>query len=98
MAEATHVGTDVSRWEQFTDWLQRLIKTDATARDLDFVVLGEIAGSATDSRRRQLIGRGIVSVYLALVIVNFIYMLPILAGLPITQTEWNHQLWLPSWR
>ena len=62
------------------------------------LVLGEIAGSATDSRRRQLIGRGIVSVYLALVIVNFIYMLPILAGLPITQTEWNHQLWLPSWR
>lgn len=62
------------------------------------LVLGEIAGKATDSRQRQLIGRGIVSVYLALVIVNFIYMLPILAGLPITQTEWNHQLWLPSWR
>ena len=62
------------------------------------IVLGEIAGKATDSRRRRLLGRGIVSVYLALVIVNFIYMLPILAGLPITQTEWNHQLWLPSWR
>ncbi|MCT2273454.1 dolichyl-phosphate-mannose--protein mannosyltransferase [Dietzia cinnamea] len=62
------------------------------------LVLGEIAGKATDSRRRQLIGRGIVSVYLALVIVNFIYLLPILAGLPITHTEWNQQLWLPSWR
>lgn len=33
-----------------TDWLQRLIETDATARDLDFVVLGEVAGVAYDSR------------------------------------------------
>lgn len=33
-----------------TDWLQRLIETDATARDLDFVVLGEVAGVAFDSR------------------------------------------------
>ena len=62
------------------------------------LVLGEIAGRATDSPRRQLIGRAIVSLYLALVAVNFIYALPILSGMPITQTEWSHQLWLPSWR
>lgn len=62
------------------------------------LVLGEIAGKATDSRRRRLIGLGVVCLYMALVAVNFIYMLPILTGTPITQTEWGHQLWLPSWR
>ena len=62
------------------------------------LVLGEVAGKATDPPRRRIIGRAIVSLYLALVVVNFIYMLPILAGTPITQTEWNLQLWLPSWR
>lgn len=62
------------------------------------LVLGEVAGKATDPPRRRIIGRAIVSLYLALVVVNFIYMLPILSGTPITQTEWNLQLWLPSWR
>lgn len=62
------------------------------------LLLGEIAGKASDPPRRQLIGRGIVCLYLALVVVNFIYMLPILSGMPITQTEWGQQLWLPSWR
>ena len=62
------------------------------------LVLGEVAGTASDPPRRRLIGRAIVCLYLALVIVNFIYMLPILSGTPITQSEWNMQLWLPSWR
>ena len=62
------------------------------------LVLGEVAGKSTDPPRRQLIGRAVVCLYLALVVVNFIYMLPILSGAPITQTEWNQQLWLPSWR
>ena len=62
------------------------------------LALGEIAGRAGDSPRRRAIGLGIVCLYLALVAVNFIYMLPILTGTPITQTEWGQQLWLPSWR
>ena len=62
------------------------------------LVLGEVAGTASDPPRRRVIGRAIVCLYLALVIVNFIYMLPILSGTPITQSEWNMQLWLPSWR
>lgn len=62
------------------------------------LILGEIAGNASDSQRRRVIGLGVVCLYLALVAVNFIYMLPILSGTPITQTEWGQQLWLPSWR
>lgn len=31
-----------------TDWLQQLIASDATARDLDFVILGEVAGVSFD--------------------------------------------------
>ena len=62
------------------------------------LVLGEISGRSSDPPRRRIIGRTIVCLYLALVIVNFIFMLPILSGTPITQAEWNMQLWLPSWR
>lgn len=42
MAEATHVGTDVSRWEQFTDWLQRPVTVArlAVAAPLALLVLG----------------------------------------------------------
>lgn len=62
------------------------------------LVLGEVAGKATDSPRRRIIGMGVVCLYVALVAVNFLYMLPIISGLPITQAEWGQQLWLPSWR
>ena len=62
------------------------------------LVLGEIAGRSTDSPRRKTIGRAIVCLYLGLVVANFLYMLPILSGMSITSTEWNQQLWLPSWR
>ncbi|WP_374929287.1 putative lipid II flippase FtsW [Kytococcus sedentarius] len=42
MAEATHVGADVSRWEQFTDWLQRPVTVArlAVAAPLALLVLG----------------------------------------------------------
>ena len=42
MAEATHVGTDVSRWEQFTDWLQRPVTVArlAVAAPLALLVRG----------------------------------------------------------
>jgi len=39
-----------------------------------------------------------VSLYLALVIANFVYLWPILTAMPITPELWQQQLWLPSWR
>ena len=62
------------------------------------LILGEIAGKATDSPRRRVIGLAAVCLYVGLVVANFAYLWPILVGSPITQTEWSNQLWLPSWR
>lgn len=48
--------------------------------------------------QRQIIGLAIVCGYVALVVGNFAYMYPVLAGTPITEVAWQNQLWLPSWR
>ena len=33
----------------------------------------------------------------AIVLVNFLYFLPIFLGLPITYNSWHDRMWLPSW-
>jgi len=33
----------------------------------------------------------------AIVLVNFLYFLPIFLGLPITYNSWQDRMWLPSW-
>ncbi|MFM9379051.1 dolichyl-phosphate-mannose--protein mannosyltransferase [Gordonia sp. VNK21] len=38
-----------------------------------------------------------VSFYVALVVVNFAWLWPILTGAPISNDMWSNQLWLPSW-
>jgi dolichyl-phosphate-mannose--protein O-mannosyl transferase len=38
-----------------------------------------------------------VSIYLGLVVLNFMWMWPILTGEPISREMWNMQIWLPSW-
>jgi dolichyl-phosphate-mannose--protein O-mannosyl transferase len=60
------------------------------------LVLGEILGGRT--RRQQTIRLGIVAAYVALVLVNYIWLYPILTALPITPGQWSAELWLPSWR
>ncbi|MFJ4652656.1 dolichyl-phosphate-mannose--protein mannosyltransferase [Nocardia sp. NPDC088792] len=47
---------------------------------------------------RQGLGLLLVSIYLALVIANFIWLWPILTAMPITVGSWHDHLWLPSWR
>ena len=39
-----------------------------------------------------------MSMYLALAITNFAWLYPILTGTPISQTTWQYEIWLPSWR
>ncbi|WP_333617670.1 dolichyl-phosphate-mannose--protein mannosyltransferase [Dietzia sp.] len=46
---------------------------------------------------RRIVGIAIVAVYVALVVLNFVYMWPVLTGEPITQAAWHNQQWLPSW-
>ncbi|NLV78922.1 MAG: phospholipid carrier-dependent glycosyltransferase [Rhodococcus sp.] len=62
------------------------------------LVLGDVLGSAHDSPRRRTLGLVAVCGYVALVVANFVWLWPILTGLPITVEHWNQQLWLPSWR
>ena len=47
---------------------------------------------------RRTLGLIAVSCYIALVITNFAWMYPILTGIPISQSTWNMEIWLPSWR
>ncbi|MFE5283759.1 dolichyl-phosphate-mannose--protein mannosyltransferase [Nocardia sp. NPDC056611] len=78
------------------------------------LALGDILGHAPPSGRRlsgapgwqmftppserQGLGLLLVCLYLALVIANFIWLWPILTGMPITPGNWHDHLWLPSWR
>ena len=41
--------------------------------------------------------RRIVIIFTAIVLVNFLYFLPIFLGLPITYNSWSDRMWLPSW-
>ncbi len=62
------------------------------------LALGQILGRAAESRERRGTGLLAVCLYLGLVVANFIWLYPILTGLPITPASWQHHLWLPSWR
>ncbi|WP_228460818.1 dolichyl-phosphate-mannose--protein mannosyltransferase [Gordonia crocea] len=51
-------------------------------------------GGAPD---RQILVLAAVAVYLALVVLNFAWLWPVLAGVPITKLHWHQEIWLPSW-
>ncbi|MGH3718925.1 MAG: dolichyl-phosphate-mannose--protein mannosyltransferase [Pseudonocardiaceae bacterium] len=62
------------------------------------VVLGEILGRAADGAERRGTGLLAVSLYVGLVVANFVWLWPVLTGGSITPEHWNAELWLPSWR
>lgn len=66
------------------------------------LILGDILGAdgrfASFGRERRTIGILIVTTYMGLCVVNFVWLWPILTGYPVSQEIWNQQLWLPSWR
>ena len=53
-------------------------------------------GAANPERRKT--GLLLVALYVGLVVANFVWLWPILNGDPITQAQWQAELWLPSWR
>lgn len=76
-------------------------------------MLGDILGSARPAgiprsptgtylpapvNERYALGLLIVSIYLGVVIANFVWLWPILTAQPITPASWQDHLWLPSWR
>jgi dolichyl-phosphate-mannose--protein O-mannosyl transferase len=62
------------------------------------LILGDILFAHRQSRERHTLGLLVVCFYVALVITNFTWLFPILTGLPISQSTWDMQIWLPSWR
>lgn len=62
------------------------------------LILGDILYQPTRNAERRTLGVLVVCGYLALVITNFAWLFPILTGLPISQSTWSMQIWLPSWR
>lgn len=77
------------------------------------LVLGDILGTARPPgiprtpngmylpapvNERYALGLLVASIYLGLVVANFIWLWPILTGNPITPASWQDHLWLPSWR
>ncbi|RFD23855.1 dolichyl-phosphate-mannose--protein mannosyltransferase [Mycobacterium uberis] len=68
------------------------------------LILGDILYPPTSrdlnsrNAEKRILGRIAVSCYVALVVTNFVWLFPVLTGLPISQQTWNMEIWLPSWR
>lgn len=62
------------------------------------LIIGDIIYKPTSNAERRTLGLIVASMYVALVITNFAWMYPILTGLPISQSTWQLEIWLPSWR
>lgn len=62
------------------------------------LALGEVLGAAASGQERRGTGLLAVALYVGLVVANFVWLWPILNGIPITPEMWEAQRWLPSWR
>ena len=62
------------------------------------LIISDVLHQPNQSRERRTLGLLAVSMYVALVITNFAWLYPVLTGVPISNSMWNMQIWLPSWR
>ena len=61
------------------------------------LVAGWVLGGPGASRRRRTWGAVAVGTYLALVVVDFAYLYPVLAAQTLPYDEWRSRLWFSSW-
>jgi len=62
------------------------------------LILGDVLYARRQNAERHTLGLLVVCFYVALVLTNFAWLYPVLTGLPISQSTWQMQIWLPSWR
>ncbi|WP_235926216.1 dolichyl-phosphate-mannose--protein mannosyltransferase [Actinokineospora pegani] len=60
--------------------------------------LGQVLGAARAGVERRGTGLLAVSLYVGLVVANFAWLWPVLNGDSITESHWQAERWLPSWR
>nr|WP_233158354.1 phospholipid carrier-dependent glycosyltransferase [Actinokineospora bangkokensis] len=60
--------------------------------------LGQVLGAARAGVERRGTGLLLVALYVGAVVANFAWLWPVLNGDPITESRWQAELWLPSWR
>ncbi len=62
------------------------------------LILGDILYQPTRNPERRTLGVLVVCFYLAAAITNFAWLFPVLTGIPVSQSTWDMEMWLPSWR
>jgi dolichyl-phosphate-mannose--protein O-mannosyl transferase len=61
------------------------------------LVLGVVLGRPDASPNRRIWGATAVGSYVLLVVLDFWFLYPILAGVPISLSAWHHRILFPSW-
>jgi dolichyl-phosphate-mannose-protein mannosyltransferase len=61
------------------------------------LALGEVLGRARAGEIRRLVGQLSLAGYLGLVVINFIWLWPILSGQLLTYEDWHSRIWFGSW-
>jgi dolichyl-phosphate-mannose-protein mannosyltransferase len=61
------------------------------------LMLGEVLGRARAGEIRRLVGQLCLAGYLGLVMVNFIWLWPILSGQLMSYDDWHSRIWFGSW-
>ena len=58
---------------------------------------GWILGGRDASTRRRTIGATAIGIYVALVVLNFAYLYPVLAAQTLPYADWHARMWFSSW-
>ncbi|RIJ77369.1 phospholipid carrier-dependent glycosyltransferase [Nakamurella silvestris] len=61
------------------------------------LVLADVLGRPKDGVERKITSLVVVCLYVGLVVVNFIWLWPILNGVPISRSGLDMRIWLPTW-
>ncbi|MCZ2817730.1 dolichyl-phosphate-mannose--protein mannosyltransferase [Modestobacter sp. VKM Ac-2984] len=61
------------------------------------LVLQDVLGPPGASALRRQVGLGVVCLYVAVVVLTFVFFHPVLTGQPLSQAEWLQRMWFPSW-